>query len=94
MRTLQADVPLTESAEERDRRDSTYQGQAGWAHGPHVCCHCKFFQRRGDRGSCKKAKKLMGLARGKYFPCSALSCNYFVWQRRPGPKGRHLHANP
>ena len=77
MRNMKSPIPLTETIEERSRRGMTYPGQASWGIGPNICGDCKFFRRRVDKGSCKKAKQLMHRQRVPRFPRLAASCRYF-----------------
>ena len=63
---------------ETARYDSTFQGQASWATGPHACDDCSFFvDKKKSGGRCGKYRQLMRGVDGPRLPPAARSCRFF-----------------
>ena len=93
MRSLKSAPPLTELPDERRQRAETWSGMAAWAVGPDICGHCHHFARRGQRGSCRKAKRLLDVTRLPRFPRAALACAYFLLSPRKAARdAKHAQA--
>lgn len=94
MRHMLDQLHLVEDEDMSQKRRDTWAGQASWAIGPYRCDECVFFKRRGDRGSCRKARQAIGNPiRMDNFPPDALSCRYFDARPPKKPKERKLNAD-
>ena len=93
MHSIKSALPLTETPQERMRREGTHVGMAAWAVGPDICGHCHHFVRRGGRGSCRKARRMLDVTRLARFPRSALACAYFLLNPRKALRdAKHAQA--